>query len=124
MRKGDKLLETIVALAPLLGLFGTVTGLIATFVNLNIGGGGSAADTSKAAAGIGEALIATASAMVVAIIALIAFRIFVSLQAQQIDYFSGIGSELELIYRQFWYEPIANESSQAKPVVSSASSHH
>ena len=34
MRWGDKLLETIVAVAPLLGLLGTVTGLIGTFNNL------------------------------------------------------------------------------------------
>ncbi|MBW4578424.1 MAG: MotA/TolQ/ExbB proton channel family protein [Tildeniella nuda ZEHNDER 1965/U140] len=104
MRKGDKLLETVVALAPLLGLLGTVTGLITTFANLNIGGGGTGADTSKAAAGIGEALIVTAAGMVVAIIALAAFRVFVTLQTKQIDYFSKIGSELEVIYRHVWYE--------------------
>jgi biopolymer transport protein ExbB len=105
MRKGDKLLETIVALAPLLGLLGTVTGLMTTFTSLNIGGGGSSAETSKAAGGIGEALTATASGMVVAILALVAYRISVSLQAQQMDYFAQVGSELEVIYRQVWYEP-------------------
>lgn len=105
MRKGDKLLETVIAIAPLLGLLGTVTGLIITFGNLKIGGGGSAADATQAAAGIGEALITTAAGMIVAIIALFFFRIFVSLQSQQMDYFSRVGSELELIYRQVWYEP-------------------
>ncbi|MEM0981248.1 MAG: MotA/TolQ/ExbB proton channel family protein [Cyanobacteria bacterium P01_H01_bin.58] len=104
MRRGDKILETIVAVAPLLGLLGTVTGLIATFSNLNIGTGGNT-DTSQAAAGIGEALITTAAGMVVAILALLVFRILVTLQAQQIDYFSEAGNELELIYRQYWYEP-------------------
>jgi biopolymer transport protein ExbB len=104
MRRGDKILETIVAVAPLLGLLGTVTGLIATFNNLNIGSGGGT-DTSQAAAGIGEALITTAAGMVVAIMALLVFRVLVSLQAQQMDYFSEAGNELELIYRQYWYEP-------------------
>ncbi|RZM78585.1 MotA/TolQ/ExbB proton channel family protein [Leptolyngbya iicbica] len=104
MRRGDKLLETIVAVAPLLGLLGTVTGLIATFNNLNIGGGGNT-DTSQAAAGIGEALITTAAGMVVAILALLVFRIMVTFQGQQMDYFSEAGNELELIYRQYWYEP-------------------
>ena len=104
MRRGDKILETIVAVAPLLGLLGTVTGLIATFNNLNIGSGGST-DTSQAAAGIGEALITTAAGMVVAILALLVFRVMVTLQAQQMDYFSEAGNELELIYRQYWYEP-------------------
>lgn len=106
MRKGDKLFETVVALAPLLGLLGTVTGLIITFNNLQIGGGGggSSESASKAAAGIGEALITTAGGMLVAIIALVFFRIFVSLQAQQMDYFTEVGNELELIYRQVWCE--------------------
>jgi biopolymer transport protein ExbB len=105
MRKGDKLLETVVALAPLLGLLGTVTGLIGTFSNLDIGGGGGSEQASAAAGGIGEALITTAAGMIVAIMALLVFRIFVSLQAAQMDYFSAVGTELELIYRQVWYEP-------------------
>jgi biopolymer transport protein ExbB len=106
MRKGDKLFETVVAVAPLLGLLGTVTGLIHTFSNLQIGkaGGASAESASSAAAGIGEALITTAAGMIIAIIALVFFRIFVSLQAQQMDYFTEVGHELELIYRQAWRE--------------------
>ncbi|BAU13476.1 biopolymer transport protein ExbB like protein [Leptolyngbya sp. NIES-3755] len=110
MRKGDKLLESVIAIAPLLGLLGTVTGLMATFANLNVGGGAASAEaTTKAAAGIGEALTTTAGGMVVAIIALCIFRVSVTLQAKQIDYFSKVGSELELIYRQYWYEPAMNE---------------
>ena len=113
MRKGDKLLESVVGIAPLLGLLGTVTGLIITFSNLNIGGGGSTADTTAAAAGIGEALITTAGGMVVAIIALSFFRVLVTLQAQQIDYFSRVGSELELIYREIWYEPLFHSNNKS-----------
>ncbi len=105
MRKGDKLLESVVGIAPLLGLLGTVTGLITTFASLKIGGGGTSADTTKAAAGIGEALIATASGMVVAIVSLAIFRVLVTLQSRQIDYFASVGSDLELIYREIWYEP-------------------
>jgi biopolymer transport protein ExbB len=105
MRKGDQLLETVVAMAPLLGLLGTVTGLILTFSNLNIGSGGSAEDTSAAAAGIGEALITTAAGMVVAIVALGIFRVSTTFQLNQMDYFSDVGNKLDLIYRQFWYEP-------------------
>jgi biopolymer transport protein ExbB len=105
MRRGNKLLETVVAISPLLGLLGTVTGLILTFDSLKIGGGGSAADMTNAASGIGEALMSTATGMVVAIVALFFFRVFVSLQANQVDYFTQVGSQLELIYRQIWYEP-------------------
>jgi biopolymer transport protein ExbB len=113
MRKGDKMLESVVGIAPLLGLLGTVTGLIITFNNLNIGGGGASESATKAAGGIGEALITTASGMIVAIIALAFFRIFISLQSQQVDYFSEIGSELELIYREVWYEPSVSEKSSS-----------
>jgi biopolymer transport protein ExbB len=105
MRKGDKMLETVVGVAPLLGLLGTVTGLIATFDNLDIGGGGGGTDISAAAGGIAEALITTAAGMVVAIIALVILRALVSLQSQQADYFIDSGNDLELIYRQYWYEP-------------------
>ncbi|HEY9764266.1 MAG TPA: MotA/TolQ/ExbB proton channel family protein [Trichocoleus sp.] len=105
MRKGDKMLESVVAVSPLLGLLGTVTGLIATFGSLNIGGGGTTEEATKAAGGIGEALITTAAGMVVAILALCVFRVLVSLQSNQMDYFSEAGNELELIYRQYWYEP-------------------
>lgn len=104
MREGDRFLETVVAVAPLLGLLGTVTGLIATFDSLNIGSGGSAEDAAQAASGIGEALVTTAAGMIVAIVALLIFRVLVGLQSQQVDFFSDVGSELELIYRQNWYE--------------------
>lgn len=107
MRKGDKLLETTIAIAPLLGLLGTVTGLMTTFANLNIGSGGGSPDLSKAAAGIGEALTATAGGMIVAIVALLIFRTSISLQAQQVDYFAEVGSDLELIYRQKWMPNVA-----------------
>jgi biopolymer transport protein ExbB len=107
MHKGDKLFETTIAAAPLFGLLGTVTGLIHTFSNLQVGGGGggTSEQATKAAAGIGEALITTATGMLVAIMALLIFRVFVSLQSQQMDYFTEVGNELELIYRQVWYEP-------------------
>jgi biopolymer transport protein ExbB len=99
-----------VAIAPLLGLLGTVIGLIVTFNNLNIGGGGSTEQATRAAGGIGEALITTAAGMIVAILALLVFRVMVVLQSNQMDYFSEVGTELELIYRQVWYEPAVAEN--------------
>lgn len=118
MRKGDKLLETVVALGPLLGLLGTVTGLIRTFGNLDIGNA-SNGSSQLATQGIGEALIATATGMIVAITALVFFRIFVSLQARQMDYFTEVGTELELIYRQTWE---AVQISSALPDISQSDS--
>jgi biopolymer transport protein ExbB len=117
MRKGDKMLETVIAVAPLLGLLGTVTGLIITFANLNIGGGGGGEQATKAAAGIGEALITTAAGMIVAIIALGIFRVLVTLQSQQMDYFTEVGSELELIYRHEWFESDDRASKDQREMV-------
>ncbi|HIK29918.1 MAG TPA: MotA/TolQ/ExbB proton channel family protein [Oscillatoriales cyanobacterium M59_W2019_021] len=116
MRKGSKVLETVIAVSPLLGLLGTVTGLINTFGNLNIGGGGSTASATQAAAGIGEALLTTAAGMIVAIIALLFFQLFVTLQSKQVEYFAEVGNELELIYRQIWYEPLQNDLDRALPI--------
>ena len=110
MHQGDKLLESVVGIAPLLGLLGTVTGLIATFANLKIGGSGGADEASKAAAGIGEALTTTAGGMIAAIIALSIFRVLVTLQTKQMQYFSQVGAALELIYRQVWYERADDET--------------
>lgn len=115
MRKGDKLLESVVGLSPLLGLLGTVTGLMNTFGNLNIGGGGANTESlGKAAAGISEGLITTAFGMLVAIIALTFFRLFVSLQGHQIDYFTNVGNQLELIYRHIWHEGGQSRSSDSQ----------
>ena len=57
-------ISVIAATAPLLGLLGTVTGMINTFQQITIFG---SADTSKLADGISEALITTKFGLVVAI---------------------------------------------------------
>lgn len=64
-------LSAIVTIAPLLGLFGTVTGMIQTFSVLD-GGGGASAITG----GVGEALVATATGLCVAILAFCFYTYF------------------------------------------------
>jgi len=66
-------LGSIAAITPLLGLLGTVAGMIHIFANMNQAG---AADTQALAAGIGQALITTAAGLCVAIPALVAYRYF------------------------------------------------
>jgi len=67
-------LGTIAAIAPLLGLLGTVIGMIKVFTALNLQGAGNAA---VLAGGISEALITTATGLCVAIPAMIAHRFYV-----------------------------------------------
>lgn len=66
-------LGTIALIGPLLGLLGTVIGLIRMFMDVMKGGVG---DPMKMAGGIGEALICTASGLVVAIPAYVLHRYF------------------------------------------------
>src|SRR5690242_13857282 len=63
----------IALIGPLLGLLGTVIGLIRMFMQVM---GGGMADPTKMAGGIGEALICTASGLVVAIPAYVLHRYF------------------------------------------------
>jgi len=66
-------LGTVAAIAPLLGLLGTVIGMIKVFAQLELEGAGNAA---ALAGGISEALITTAAGLTVAIPALIFHRYF------------------------------------------------
>lgn len=66
-------LGTIAAITPLLGLLGTVVGMIKVFTNITTVGVGNPA---QLAGGISQALITTASGLIVAIPALIFYRYF------------------------------------------------
>lgn len=101
MRRGDKVLESVIALSPLLGLLGTVLGLITSLSDIQISDFGTSS-TTGVTLGIGEALISTATGLIVAIVSLAFYRIFQSLWFNQVRVFRKIGSELEVIYRQRW----------------------
>lgn len=66
LRRNLSHLSTIVTMAPLLGLLGTVVGMIGSFSVLDTSGSNPAAITG----GVGEALIATATGLCVAVLAL------------------------------------------------------
>ncbi|NEP79195.1 MAG: MotA/TolQ/ExbB proton channel family protein [Okeania sp. SIO3C4] len=103
MRKGDKLLEGVIALAPMLGLLGTVLGLIGSLGSIRLGDLGTSS-TAGVTVGIGEALISTAAGLVVAIVSLVFYRLFQSLLFNQMKVFRKSGNELELLYRQYWQQ--------------------
>ena len=73
MEKYLNALGTIAAAGPLLGLFGTVVGMIQMFMGILDHGVG---DVNQLAGGIGKALVCTATGMIVAIPALMFHRYF------------------------------------------------
>jgi len=66
------MLNAIAAVAPMMGLLGTVSGMISSFDQLAAG----ASKPSDFAGGIGEAMLTTAAALIVAIPAMLAYFVF------------------------------------------------
>jgi biopolymer transport protein ExbB len=101
MRRGEKLLEAVIAISPLLGLLGTVLGLINSLGNISLSDIGTSS-TSGVTLGISEALISTATGLIVAITSLAFYRLFQGFVAGQAKLFRQSGNEMELLYRQTW----------------------
>lgn len=101
MRQGEKVLEAVIALAPLLGLLGTVLGLIQSLSSIRLGDLGTSA-AAGVPLGIGQSLISTAAGLIVAISSLVFYRLFQGFVVNQVKVFRRAGSDLELLYRQYW----------------------
>jgi len=96
MERGLVLLEIVVGIAPLLGLLGTVLGMVDVFANLSLEGAGRAESLSR---GISEALFTTVSGLAVGIPALIAFNLFF----RKIDSLSlRMEQEIMFLYHQMF----------------------
>ena len=98
-QQGAAVLDTVITAAPLLGLLGTVTGMMATFGALGTSGD-VASGASAIMGGIGEALIATACGLAIAIIGLVPYNILNS-QAEQAKHdIADASNALELIIKK------------------------
>jgi biopolymer transport protein ExbB len=102
LKRFTTVFETIISVAPLLGLLGTILGLIASFSSLTVGDVGGS-DTAVVTGGISEALVSTATGLIVAIFTLLFANAFRGLYKRQIALIQEYGGQLELMYRR-WYE--------------------
>ncbi|NMF84547.1 MotA/TolQ/ExbB proton channel family protein [Nodosilinea sp. P-1105] len=96
LRRFNTVFATIISVAPLLGLLGTILGLIRSFAALQLGDIAANADTVTG--GISEALVSTAAGLVVAIGTLIFANLFRGLYKRQIALIQEYGGQLEILY--------------------------
>ena len=89
--------DIVTSVSPLLGLLGTVLGLITSLSSLQIGDL-EASQSTGVTSGIGEALTSTATGLVVAIVTLFFASTFRGLYLQQIASIQEFSSQLELLH--------------------------
>lgn len=97
MSQGQTLLDTIITLAPMLGILGTVLGIIDSFHILSLQG---VENPTAVVGGIAQALISTAMGLVVALLALLPYNLFRSLIRRLTLHIEGIGAEFYHICHQ------------------------
>lgn len=85
------LLETIATCAPLLGLLGTIFGMMSSF---KIIGATDLINPNGVSAGVAESLIATAFGLIIALIAFCSFNYFSKINNQLIDDLERYGTRL------------------------------
>ena len=90
-------LDTMITVAPLLGIFGTVLGIISSFEMLGVGG---IADPKLVTGGIAQALITTATGLGISIITVFPYNYFKSRIENAIHVMEKYSTSLEVVYRK------------------------
>ena len=115
LENGLVVLEIVVGVAPLLGLVGTISGLIQMFSSMGVNG---TQDTANFAQGVGGALYATFLGLITAIPSLVAWNFY----SRKID---SLGIEMErlcdlFLRRQYWQETRSQPSLAPEPLLAPA----
>lgn len=97
MSRGQSLLDTAITMAPMLGILGTVLGIIDSFNILSLQG---VENPTAVVGGIAQALISTAAGLSVALLALLPYNFFRSLIQKLVLNLESIGSEFNHICQQ------------------------
>jgi biopolymer transport protein ExbB len=112
LERGLVVLEVIVGIAPLIGLIGTVSGLIHVFASLGLSAG--AADAKRIALGISEALSTTIFGLGISVPSLIAFVYF----SKKVEVLSvEMESLVTDLLAKLYYGRIAGEAPPPRPAV-------
>jgi biopolymer transport protein ExbB len=93
MKRGLVALDTIITLSPLLGLLGTIIGMINSF---NIMASAGLGQPHAVTGGVAEALICTAAGISVAVITLVPYNYFLSRVERETDIIETQATRLEL----------------------------
>lgn len=101
LNRFSTIFETIIGASPLLGLLGTILGLMDAFSALRLGNAG-ATNTTGVTGGISEALISTVTGLCVAILTLLFANTFRGLYRRQLALIQEYGGKLELLYRRYY----------------------
>ncbi|AKJ64362.1 MotA/TolQ/ExbB proton channel family protein [Kiritimatiella glycovorans] len=97
MKRGLGVLDTIITLAPLLGILGTVSGIILSFDLLSEAG---IQNPRAVTGGIAQALITTATGLAIAIVTVIPYNALNSKTDKVARYLENIATHFELTYRK------------------------
>jgi biopolymer transport protein ExbB len=97
MRRHLPILDTIITVSPLLGIFGTVIGIIVSFEIL---GSAGIEEPQAVTAGIAQALITTASGLGIAILSLFPYNYFNSRAEKAAAYIEKYATSLEIVYEK------------------------
>ncbi|MBI4340967.1 MAG: MotA/TolQ/ExbB proton channel family protein [Candidatus Omnitrophica bacterium] len=89
-------LDTIITVAPLLGIFGTVTGILAAFGSLE----GRIPDPRVVSAGIAEAVITTVAGLAIAIPTVVAYNYFCAKVGEAAGRMSTDVTNFEIVYQK------------------------
>ncbi len=94
--KFNNLFSTIITVSPLLGLLGTVLGLINSFSFIRLGESG--VNAQEVTGGISEALISTATGLIIAIVTLVFSNYFNSLWRKENSILNQYCGRFEMLY--------------------------
>ena len=100
-------LDTMITVTPLLGIFGTVLGIIGSFKILGASG---IADPKLVTNGIAQALITTATGLGIAIIAVIPYNYFNSRISRAIHVMEKYATSLEVVFNKHSHNKNRNEN--------------